>query len=66
MLMDFYRALTSIDFSATWPELVRELGDRYTKDAFLVYVGSLDLSATHTVTQRIIILEEDDKMGCVS
>lgn len=32
-------------FSATWPPIVRELAQQYTKDAFMVVVGSLDLNA---------------------
>lgn len=48
-------------FSATWPKSVRELGDRYTKDAFIIVVGSLDLTACHAVTQIIDVVQEDKK-----
>ncbi|XP_050301149.1 probable ATP-dependent RNA helicase DDX43 [Anthonomus grandis grandis] len=51
----------SIMTSATWPPGVRRLADSYMNDPIQVYVGSLDLAATHTVTQTIQILEEKDK-----
>ncbi|KAJ0172177.1 hypothetical protein K1T71_012150 [Dendrolimus kikuchii] len=47
--------------SATWPAGVRRLAESYMKDPIQVNVGSLDLAAVHTVTQRIMFVEEDDK-----
>lgn len=47
--------------SATWPPGVRRLADSYMKDPIQVNVGSLDLAAVHTVTQKILFVEEDDK-----
>lgn len=47
--------------SATWPEGVRRLAKSYMVDPIQVNVGSLDLAAVHTVTQRIMFVEEDDK-----
>lgn len=47
--------------SATWPSGVRRLAETYMKDPVQVNVGSLDLAAVHTVTQKIMFLEEDDK-----
>ncbi|KOB77504.1 DEAD box ATP-dependent RNA helicase [Operophtera brumata] len=47
--------------SATWPSGVRRLAESYMKDPIQVNVGSLDLAAVHTVTQRIQFVEEDDK-----
>lgn len=47
--------------SATWPAGVRRLAESYMKDPIQVNVGSLDLAAVHTVTQKIVFLEEDDK-----
>lgn len=54
--------------SATWPVGVRRLAQSYMVDPVQVYVGSLDLAATHTVTQVIQILPDDDneKMQTVS
>ncbi|XP_049881781.1 probable ATP-dependent RNA helicase DDX43 [Pectinophora gossypiella] len=47
--------------SATWPNGVRRLAESYMKDPIQVNVGSLDLAAVHTVTQKIQFVEEDDK-----
>ncbi|CAH0731819.1 unnamed protein product, partial [Brenthis ino] len=47
--------------SATWPSGVRRLAMSYMKDPIQVNVGSLDLAAVHTVTQKIMFVEEDDK-----
>lgn len=51
--------------SATWPPGVRRLAQSYMKDPIQVYIGSLDLAATHTVTQTIEVMEnsEDVKMN---
>lgn len=48
-------------FSATWPEGVRDLAKKLLKDPLTVVVGSLDLKAVHTVTQKIVICEEENK-----
>ncbi|XP_053615472.1 probable ATP-dependent RNA helicase DDX43 [Plodia interpunctella] len=47
--------------SATWPPGVRRLASSYMKDPIQVNVGSLDLAAVHTVTQKIMFVEEGDK-----
>ena len=47
--------------SATWPAGVRRLASSYMKNPFQVFIGSLDLAATHTVTQKIEIMEEEEK-----
>ncbi|XP_038207108.1 probable ATP-dependent RNA helicase DDX43 [Zerene cesonia] len=47
--------------SATWPSGVRRLAESYMKDPIQVNVGSLDLAAVHTVTQKLMFVEEDDK-----
>ncbi|CAL4070731.1 unnamed protein product, partial [Meganyctiphanes norvegica] len=47
--------------SATWPEEVRDLGEKLMKDPIHVVVGSLDLKAVHTVTQEILMCTEEDK-----
>lgn len=47
--------------SATWPSGVRRLAESYMNDPIQVNVGSLDLAAVHTVTQKIIFIEEDEK-----
>ncbi|CAH0596389.1 unnamed protein product [Chrysodeixis includens] len=47
--------------SATWPPGVRRLAESYMKDPIQVNVGSLDLAAVHTVTQKIMFIEESEK-----
>lgn len=47
--------------SATWPADVQELAERYMSDPIQVYVGSLDLTAVHSVHQKVEILDEDAK-----
>lgn len=48
--------------SATWPQGVRRLAQSYMKNPIQVCVGSLDLAAVHTVTQRIYLISEDEKL----
>ncbi|KAL1463724.1 hypothetical protein WDU94_015450, partial [Cyamophila willieti] len=47
--------------SATWNSDVQRVARKYMVNPVKVNVGSLDLAATHTVTQKIIILDEEDK-----
>ncbi|XP_066599442.1 probable ATP-dependent RNA helicase DDX43 [Prorops nasuta] len=47
--------------SATWPQGVRRLAQSYMKDPIQVFVGSLDLAAVHTVTQKIFMVDEEEK-----
>ncbi|XP_026684744.1 DEAD-box ATP-dependent RNA helicase 20-like [Diaphorina citri] len=47
--------------SATWNKDVQRVAKKYMVNPVKVNVGSLDLAATHTVTQKIIILDEDEK-----
>lgn len=49
--------------SATWPPGVRRLASSYMSNPIQVYVGSLDLAATHTVTQTIKIIDEEEKFA---
>jgi ATP-dependent RNA helicase DDX43 len=46
--------------SATWPMGVRRLAQSYMVDPIQIYVGTLDLAATHTVTQIIEVIPDDD------
>ncbi|XP_072760670.1 probable ATP-dependent RNA helicase DDX43 isoform X2 [Anoplolepis gracilipes] len=48
--------------SATWPQGVRRLAQSYMKNPIQVCVGSLDLAAVHTVTQKIYLISEDEKL----
>ena len=46
--------------SATWPANVRRLAQSYMKNPVTVFVGSLDLAATHSVTQTLIRVQGDN------
>lgn len=47
--------------SATWTNEVQSLAARYMTNPIKVNVGALDLAATHSVTQDIIIAEDEDR-----
>ncbi|KAJ3053465.1 ATP-dependent RNA helicase dbp2 [Rhizophlyctis rosea] len=48
-------------WSATWPKEVQNLARDYLKDYIQVNVGSMELSASHNVTQIVEICQEMDK-----
>ena len=48
-------------WSATWPKEVQRLAEDYLEDYIQVNVGSLSLSASHNVTQQILIISEYEK-----
>ncbi|TKR60272.1 hypothetical protein L596_027546 [Steinernema carpocapsae] len=48
-------------FSATWPKDVRAMASDFQKDAAFLNVGSLELAANHNITQKIEILDENEK-----
>nr|XP_029727649.1 probable ATP-dependent RNA helicase DDX43 [Aedes albopictus] len=47
--------------NATWPPGVRRLTHSYMNNPVQVYDGNLNLAATHTVTQQIEVIDEEDK-----
>ncbi|XP_076275023.1 putative ATP-dependent RNA helicase DDX43 isoform X1 [Rhynchophorus ferrugineus] len=51
----------TVMMSATWPSGVRRLAASYTKDPVQVYVGSRDLTATHSVKQTCVVCKESEK-----
>lgn len=61
LLLDIRPDRQTIMTSATWPPGVRRLAQSYMKNPVQVYVGTLDLAATHTVTQQIEVIDEEDK-----
>ncbi|CAO1425302.1 unnamed protein product [Diamesa serratosioi] len=61
LLLDIRDDRQTVMTSATWPNAVRRLASSYMKNPIQVFVGSLDLAATHTVTQLIEIMDEEDK-----
>ncbi|KAF8466425.1 P-loop containing nucleoside triphosphate hydrolase protein [Kalaharituber pfeilii] len=48
-------------WSATWPKEVRQLAADYLADFIQVNIGSLDLSASHNITQIVEVISEHDK-----
>ncbi|KAL3868312.1 hypothetical protein ACJMK2_041133 [Sinanodonta woodiana] len=61
ILLDIRPDRQTVMTSATWPPGVRSLAKSYMKNPIQVFVGSLDLAAVHSVTQRVEIVEEEDK-----
>ena len=51
--------------SATWPAHARRWAQSNTKNAIEVFIGTTNLTAAHSVTQKIEIVEEDDKAALV-
>lgn len=47
--------------SATWPSSVQRLAKSFLKNPVQVNVGSLDLTAVHSVKQIIEIIDDGDK-----
>ncbi|GMF59360.1 unnamed protein product [[Candida] boidinii] len=48
-------------WSATWPKTVQSLARDYLKDYIQVNVGSLELSASHNITQIVEVVSEFEK-----
>ncbi|XP_049517454.1 probable ATP-dependent RNA helicase DDX43 isoform X2 [Dermacentor silvarum] len=61
VMLDIRPDRQTVMTSATWPEGVRRLSQQYMTNPFQVFVGSLDLAAVHTVTQTVILCEEEEK-----
>ncbi|XP_026463088.1 probable ATP-dependent RNA helicase DDX43 isoform X2 [Ctenocephalides felis] len=51
--------------SATWPYAISDLAQHYMANPVLVRVGSLDLTPVASVTQEIVLLQEDEKIDAV-
>ncbi|KAL6454624.1 DBP2 ATP-dependent RNA helicase DBP2 [Candida maltosa Xu316] len=48
-------------WSATWPKEVKRLADDYLVDPIQVNIGSLELAASHTITQIVEVIDEYSK-----
>lgn len=48
-------------WSATWPKEVKSLAEDYLNDYIQINIGSLALSAAHTIQQIIEVCEEFEK-----
>lgn len=63
LLLDIRDDRQTVMTSATWPAGVRRLASSYMNNPYQVFIGSLDLAATHTVTQIIEIMDEEEKFN---
>lgn len=52
---------TTVMMSATWPPGVRKIATDFMNDPAQIFVGSLDLAAVSSVSQEIIMTEQDQK-----
>ena len=48
-------------WSATWPKEVQQLTRDYLNDPIQVTIGSLELAASHTITQLVEVIDEFSK-----
>ncbi|CCE61965.1 hypothetical protein TPHA_0B02930 [Tetrapisispora phaffii CBS 4417] len=48
-------------WSATWPKEVQQLARDYLNDPIQVQIGSLELSASHTITQLVEVVSDFEK-----
>ena len=60
-LLDIRPDRQTVMTSATWPDGVRRIAKGYMKDPVTVFIGSLDLAAVHSVSQKIVKCWNDDK-----
>ncbi|RUS80488.1 hypothetical protein EGW08_011766, partial [Elysia chlorotica] len=61
VMLDIRPDRQTVMTSATWPPAVQAMADRYMKDPFKVFVGTLDLAAVHSVRQMVEMVEEYEK-----
>ncbi|XP_052257938.1 probable ATP-dependent RNA helicase DDX43 [Dreissena polymorpha] len=61
ILLDIRPDRQTVMTSATWPLDVQRIGQSYLTNPIQVFVGSLDLAAVHTVTQRVEIVADEEK-----
>lgn len=61
ILLDIRPDRQTVMMSATWPVNVQRLALKYMQEPLQVFVGTLDLAATHSVTQQIIFVEGIDR-----
>jgi len=58
-------SVTMVCCSTTWSAGVQRLAQSYMKNPIQVVIGTLDLAAAHSVTQKIKVVEEEDKFALV-
>ncbi|XP_051174916.1 probable ATP-dependent RNA helicase DDX43 [Leptopilina boulardi] len=62
-LLDVRPDRQTVMTSATWPSGVRRLAQSYMKNPVQVCIGTLDLEATQTVTQTVVMTTEEEKQS---
>ena len=61
IMLDVRPDRQTVMMSATWPPTVRRLAVTYMKEPMQVYVGTLDLAAVDSVSQQIIMTQNEEK-----
>ncbi|CAF0863426.1 unnamed protein product [Brachionus calyciflorus] len=61
ILLDIRPDRQTVMTSATWPDGVRRLATKYLTNAVQLCVGSLDLKAAKTVTQKLEMVKSEDE-----
>ncbi|GIX78807.1 hypothetical protein CEXT_46921 [Caerostris extrusa] len=61
IVLDIRSDRQTIMTSATWTNEIQKMAERYMTKPIKVNVGALDLAAVHTVTQKIIFAEDEDR-----
>ncbi|XP_037928143.1 probable ATP-dependent RNA helicase DDX43 [Teleopsis dalmanni] len=65
VLLDIRPDRQTVMTSATWPPCVSRLAETYMNNPIQVWVGSLDLTATHSVSQKVELVDDADKFNTV-
>lgn len=61
VLLDIRPDRQTVMTSATWPEGVRRMASLYMTKPVLVFIGSLDIRAVHSVNQEVLIVSDEEK-----
>ena len=61
IMLDIRPDRQTVMMSATWPAGVRRLADTYMDKPIQITVGTLDLKAVDTVTQEVVLLQDEEK-----
>ncbi|GIY72547.1 hypothetical protein CDAR_310691 [Caerostris darwini] len=61
IVLDIRPDRQTIMTSATWTNEIQKMAERYMSKPIKVNVGALDLAAVHTVTQKIVFAEDEDR-----
>jgi ATP-dependent RNA helicase DDX43 len=62
ILLDVRPDRQTVMMSATWPTGVRQMAVNYMTKPIQIFVNTLDLTACHTVTQKVHVIDQEKKM----